>query len=116
MLNRPSSAPSVWSLLLSQAGFSVVPVDTPARVKKLNDLKPLKVRYFSRNGKSVYWFADPYNCHCLYRGSEQNYEKYQQLRIDAAERDRAEEESDYAVQQTYAEFTASPADQVFYGQ
>ena len=99
--------------LLSQAGFSVVPADTPARVEKLNDIKPLKVSYFSVNGKPLYLFADPYVCHCVFRGTEQNYEQYQQLTL---EQERAEELDDYAAQQTYTEFMASPSSQVFYGQ
>ena len=99
--------------LLSQAGFTVVPADTPARVEKLNDIKPLKVSYFSHNSKSLYWFADPYVCHCVFRGTEQNYELYQRL---TQEQERAETLDDYATQQTYMEYMGSPVGQVFYGQ
>ncbi len=99
--------------LLSQAGFSVVQADTPARVEKLNKIKPVKLSYFPVNGKQLYWFADPYVCHCVFRGTEQNYQMYQQL---TAEQERAEALDDYATQQAYTEYMSGAANQVFYGQ
>src|SRR6516225_6740243 len=52
--------------MLAQAGFRMVPADTAARSEKLDRLTPLRMNYQSHNGKSSYWFADPYVCHCLY--------------------------------------------------
>jgi len=97
--------------MLAQAGFRVVPANTPARAQRLNDMTPLKVNYFSSNASRSYWFADPYVCHCLYVGSEQNYSKFQELEQEPAQEVR--QESD---QRNYEEFMASPASQVFYGQ
>lgn len=103
--------------MLSEAGFRTVSADTPARVEKLNQMKPLKISYFSRNGKPVYWFPDPYVCHCLYRGNQKNYEKYQELKSQASsEQEEAEAADDQASQQAFMEFMASPASQVFYGE
>jgi len=99
--------------LLSQAGFTVVQADTPARVEKLDKIKPAKLSYFPVNGKQLYWFADPYVCHCVFRGTEQNYQMYQQL---TAEQERAEALDDYATQQAYTEYMSGAANQVFYGQ
>lgn len=99
--------------LLSQAGFTVVPADNPTRVAKLNDLKPLKVTSFSQGGKTRYWFADPYVCKCVFRGTEQNYQMYRTL---VQQQDLAEAMDNYQVQQSYDTYMAGAADQVFYGQ
>jgi hypothetical protein len=98
---------------LSQAGFVVVQADTPARIEKLNNIKPAKLSSFPVNGKQLYWFADPYVCHCVFRGTEQNYQMYQQLTTD---QERAEALDDYATQQAYTEYMGGAANQVFYGQ
>ena len=104
--------------ILSQAGFRVLPADTPSRAEKLGQMKPLKVVYFSHNGKPVYWFADPYVCHCLYRGNEKDYQKYEQLSALAAseQREEAVAAEDPTSQQAYFNYMASPAGQVFYGE
>jgi len=101
---------------LSQAGFTMVPANTPARADKLQTLRPLKVTYFTHDGKPVYWFADPYVCHCLFRGTQANYDSYQQLRQDAAAQERAEAIDDYQTQQAYIDYMGSASGQVFYGQ
>lgn len=102
--------------MLSQAGFSQVPANTPAREEKLKDITPLKLRYFSHDGKPAYWFADPYVCHCLFRGTEQNYTAYQQLLQDEKAEERAQAIDDYQSQQQIMDYMSSPAGQVFYGQ
>ncbi len=99
--------------LLSQAGFTVVPADNPTRSAKINDLTPLKVTSFSQGGKTRYWFADPYVCKCVFRGTEQNYEMYRTL---VKQQDLAEAMDNYQLQQSYDTYMAGAADQVFYGQ
>lgn len=74
-------------------------------------MTPLKVSYYSRNGKRSYWFADPYVRQCLYVGSEQNYDEFQQL-----EQERAQEVTQEYDQRNFDQFMASPASQVFYGE
>jgi hypothetical protein len=97
--------------MLMEAGFREVPANTPARAEKLSQMTPLKVSYFARHGKSSYWFADPYVCHCLYVGSEHNYQQLQQLK-----QERAEEVTQENDQRNFEQFMASPAGQVFYGE
>jgi hypothetical protein len=97
--------------MLSQAGFRAVPANTPARVDKLNEMTPLKVSYFSRNGKPSYWFADPYVCHCLYVGSEQNYDEFRQQ-----QQERAQQVTEESEQRSYEQFMASPPNEIFFGQ
>ena len=99
--------------LLSQAGFSAVPANTPAQAAKLNDLKPLKFKHQTNEGKSLYFFADPYVCHCVFRGTQQNYEQYQAL---SNEQELAEAMDNYEMQQAYETYMAGAANQVFYGQ
>jgi hypothetical protein len=99
--------------LLSQAGFTVVQADTPARIEKLNNIKPARLSSFPVEGRQLYWFADPYVCHCVFRGTAQNYQMYQEL---ATEQERADALDDYAQQQAYTEYMSGAANQVFYGQ
>jgi len=58
----------------------MVPANTPARTQKLADIVPPRMSYVSRDGKLSYWFADPYVCHCIYVGNEQNYSQFEQLK------------------------------------
>jgi hypothetical protein len=102
--------------MLAQAGFRMVPADTPARSQKLSDMTPLKMNYLSRNGKLSYWFADPYVCHCLYAGSERNYAQFEQLEQISQEEQAAQEAANQAEQTKYQEFMNSPAGGTFYGQ
>src|SRR5216684_5159359 len=67
--------------MLAAAGFHMLPADTPERIAETQRLTPLKVRYFIDNGKPRYWFNDPVNCHCVYVGSEKNYQQYEQIRL-----------------------------------
>ena len=66
--------------LLSQAGFKVIKADTPERVTKLNTLTPYKVVPWTRKtGGTVYAYAEPSACKCVYVGSPKQYAKYLQL-------------------------------------
>jgi hypothetical protein len=68
--------------MLAAAGFVQVPLDTPVRQLRMAQLVPLKVQYVvGRTGTIHYWMADPYGCECLYRGSEQAYQKYEQYKM-----------------------------------
>jgi hypothetical protein len=59
--------------MLAAAGFHVLAADTPERIAE--------TRYYFDNGKPRYWFNDPVNCHCVYVGSEKNYQQYEQIRL-----------------------------------
>jgi hypothetical protein len=96
--------------LLTEAGFRVTTADTTARREALSSLTPLKVQYFEYNGKPLFWFADPYVCHCVYAGDETNYDRFRQLK-----RERAEYLEEETAQQKYLEFMTSPVNQVFLG-
>lgn len=66
--------------LLTQAGFKVLKADTPERVAKLNTLTPYKVVPWKRkSGGTVYAYAEPDSCKCVYVGSPKQYATFRQL-------------------------------------
>jgi hypothetical protein len=70
--------------MLSAAGFVMLPADTAKRQQQLENLPPLKVSYYvGRTGKLHYWMVDPTYCKCMYLGSEQAYQRYEQMRLQA---------------------------------
>lgn len=83
--------------MLSAAGFRMIPAHTPAKLKKLQSLPPLKVRYYLGNeGEAHYWFADPYRCGCLYMGGQRAYQRYEKMRVEnriAREREEAAQQN-----------------------
>jgi hypothetical protein len=101
--------------MLAQAGFRMVPANTPAREQKLSDMTPLRINYMPQKGKRSYSFADPYVCQCLYVGNADNFEQFKQLK-QANQEEQAQEVTDMAEQTKYQEFMNSPAGGIFYGQ
>lgn len=69
--------------MLAAAGFVQVPIDNDLRKLRASQLVPLKVQYIvGRTGTLHYWMSDPYGCECLYRGTEQAYQKYEKYKMD----------------------------------
>jgi hypothetical protein len=69
--------------MLTAAGFRMLPADTPDRQQQLQSLVPLQVNYYvGRTGNLHYYMADPDYCKCMYIGSEQDYQKYEQLKLN----------------------------------
>src|SRR5262245_23124988 len=66
--------------MLSAAGFKAVPADTPERQAHLKSLPNDKITPVQRNGVTYYTFADHKN-QVLYVGREEQYQKYQNLRM-----------------------------------
>jgi hypothetical protein len=74
--DRASETTSV----LTEAGFKVLKADTPERMAKLNTLTPYKVIPWKRkSGGTVYAYAEPDLCKCVYVGSPKQYAQYRQL-------------------------------------
>jgi hypothetical protein len=68
--------------VLSASGFRMVPADSPKKQQVLASTPPLTMRYYvTKKGKPRYFFADPYECNCLYEGDEKAYQRYQYLRL-----------------------------------
>ena len=85
--NRRHEARLTGDLLVA-AGFKAKPADSPQRAQNLRAMPPLKMLSQSKDGHTVYHYADPYSCNCLYVGDEQAYAKYRTL---AQQKQRADE-------------------------
>jgi hypothetical protein len=59
------------------SGFVPQFADTPAKLKHLRGLPPDKLITRTRNGKTVYLYADPNQCVCVYVGTPQAWQTYQ---------------------------------------
>ncbi len=64
--------------LLSAAGFTVQPANTPDRVASLRSLPANKVVQRVRGGSVRYVYADPLVCACLYVGDQAAFGRYRQ--------------------------------------
>ncbi|HEX9665768.1 MAG TPA: hypothetical protein VGA95_04330 [Thermodesulfobacteriota bacterium] len=85
---RTSEAQQVDSLLAA-AGFKMLPADTPEKEEMLNSLPPLNLQYRVKDGNPLYFYADPYNCKCVYTGDQAAYDRYEKLAQEAAEQQAA---------------------------
>ena len=90
---RSGEAEQVDSLLAA-AGFEMLPADTPKKQAMLNSLPPLQLQYRVKNGNPLYFYADSYNCKCVYTGDQAAYDRYAKL---APEASIAEEEQQAAL-------------------
>jgi hypothetical protein len=71
-----------WSeQLLTAAGFHIEPAGTAEERAHLQALRSRTVVQEERDGERRYVYADPEGCTCLYMGDEQQYQKYQKLKI-----------------------------------
>lgn len=91
--------------MLAAAGFSVQPANTPERVASLKTLPPHKFTMQSNNGQTVFLYADPTVCGCIYYGSQQNYDAYRQM---AFQQQIANQQQMTAMMNQQAEFDFGP--------
>ncbi|MGV2981652.1 hypothetical protein ACERNI_15800 [Camelimonas sp. ID_303_24] len=74
-----TKAPAPTGNLLTAAGFTTKVADTPARQAKLAAIPAGKMMARQVKGKTVYVFADPKGCNCVYIGDETAYQSFRQL-------------------------------------
>jgi hypothetical protein len=67
---------------LAAAGFTMKPADTPERLAKLQALPVRQIVPQSKDGETVYVYADPDFCKCLYAGRQEQYDRYQRLALE----------------------------------
>jgi hypothetical protein len=65
--------------LLAAAGFKPQFADEPEERAKLDQMKPLALVRRDRNGETLYTYADPYFCKCVYVGTQPQYAEYQRM-------------------------------------
>lgn len=67
--------------LLSAAGFTIRPANTPARQQAMAKLPPHHFVQRTHGDQVVYLYADPLVCNCLYIGTQEAYGRYRQERL-----------------------------------
>ncbi len=94
--------------MLSAAGFKMIPADTPEKLAHAQSLPQLKLKYFTgKDGAPRYWMADAQFCHCVYVGTEANYQSFKQMQFQArlaAEQNESAEMQQQAAQEEQMEF------------
>jgi hypothetical protein len=65
--------------MLAAAGFRQKAANTPEKAAHLQALAPGKIVRRERNGESHYVYADHNVCHCIYVGTEPQYQQYRKL-------------------------------------
>ena len=73
--SRPAKVMEVEARLV-QAGFHRVPIETPAQNGAVAQLPLHRINRYQSASGSVFWYADPTVCGCLYEGDQQAYESY----------------------------------------
>ena len=61
---------------LVKAGFERVPIQTPEQGGAVEQLPLHRLNRYSSVEGSVYWYADPTICSCLYEGDQAAYDRY----------------------------------------
>jgi hypothetical protein len=69
--------------MLSAAGFTILPANTPERRLELQTLPPNKVVQKAQGDKVVFLYADPYACGCLYIGDQAAWNTYRKQQFEA---------------------------------
>ncbi len=65
--------------LLAGAGFSAKQATTPEQLASLKSLPANKFVTQKFKGQTVYLYADPIVCKCVYTGDQASYSKYRQM-------------------------------------
>lgn len=71
-----SSQPESKQDMLADSGFKVVPLKTPGQLAQFKKLPPHQLTRKNYQGKTVWVYADPNKCGCLYMGTPDNYNAY----------------------------------------
>jgi len=85
--------------LLSAAGFSIRPADTPEKMASLQAMKQHTLVRRGTEGQLRFLYADAQVCRCVYVGTEANYQQYRKL---ALEQQIAVEEQQAAIDESVA--------------
>jgi hypothetical protein len=68
--------------MLSAAGFTSEPINTPERAALANSLTPNELIRRVNNGRFEWVYSDPNHCGCIYVGDQKAYQQYARLRIE----------------------------------
>lgn len=73
--NSPPNVMEVEARLI-KAGFRRITIDTPDQNGAVAQLPMHRLNRYQSAGGSVFWYADPTICHCLYEGDQTAYQTY----------------------------------------
>src|SRR5208283_2325668 len=73
--NEPSTVLETEARLV-KAGFRRVPIETPDQNGAVAQLQMHRLNRYQSASGSVFWYADPTVCRCLYEGDQTTYETY----------------------------------------
>lgn len=73
-----SNARGIEELLLA-AGFEKQMADSPEKNQQIQAMQQRAVFSKEENGATKYYYADVEFCHCVYVGTEADYQRYQEL-------------------------------------
>ncbi|GGC55325.1 hypothetical protein [Chelatococcus reniformis] len=68
--------------MMAAAGFKIRLADTPEKLANLQKLPPNTFVPRTVNGQTVFVYADPLVCKCLYYGSQQAFQTFQGLNFE----------------------------------
>ena len=77
-----TSGPTRKENMLSAAGCKMVVADTPDKLASLQKLPPNRFQPKTINGQTMFLYADPVVCRCLYVGSQTAFQTYQGMAFD----------------------------------
>jgi hypothetical protein len=72
---QPANIMELESRLVT-AGFNRVPIETPEQNDAVASLPLHRLNRYQSAAGSVYWYADPTICSCLYEGDQKAYDSY----------------------------------------
>ena len=67
--------------MLAAAGFTMKPADTAEQMAYLQSLPPQQLVLQRRNSEPYYVYADPDVCRCVWVGNQQQFSRFQELRL-----------------------------------
>src|SRR5208283_3006323 len=72
--SRPANVTKIESRL-EQAGFRRVSIETPEQNGAVEQLPLHRLNRYQSASGSVFWYADPTVCSCLYQGDQKAYDR-----------------------------------------
>ncbi len=89
-LKSPNQKAIDTERLLAASGFKMRLADTPEKLNQIKELPQRQIVAHQSKGKLLYVYVDAEHCQCVYAGSEEAYQRYQNLalqkKIDAEDR------------------------------
>ncbi len=80
-LKSPNQKAIDTERLLAASGFKMRLADTPEKLNQIKELPQRQIVAHRSKGKLLYVYVDAEHCQCVYAGSEEAYQRYQNLAL-----------------------------------